>query len=297
VAVLTMGVAAKRAAQPSSSPSPSPAAGKAKAPEDAADKKSSFLVTSPGFGRQLLANLAVISAFAALCVYVQPLYEVGEAIHGFVTEQMMHGAQRMAWWSVLGLLSSSCCALQIMLNAFSFGCAGFNTTLGPWRPTFVALTITVQTISWCVAYGRPYQWMPTAAATCLSLVLTMLPEVLALHTARRERLAAAAAVADPVEGQRRIQLQLESLGCSACVEKVSSVLGPSHRIQSYSHCSSCLSQHTCADKLTCAAQDRCHPCTHTTSRWRTVSQRCRRRDRAASTRSLPLWRQPGSQQS
>ena len=66
VAGLTMGVAAKRAAQPSSSPSPSPAAGKAKAPEDAADKKSSFLVTSPGFGRQLLANLAVMSAFASI---------------------------------------------------------------------------------------------------------------------------------------------------------------------------------------------------------------------------------------
>jgi hypothetical protein len=211
------------------SSSASPAADKVQ--RDVSDgkgpKKSAYLVTSPGFGREFAANMVVMGCVAALCVHIQPLYEVGEAVHGFVLEQMMHGAQRMAWWSLLGLLSSSCCALQIMLNAFSFGCAGFNTTLGPWRPTFLALTVTVQTISWCVAYGRPYQWAPTAASTALSAVLTMLPEALALWTARRERLATMHAVSGSSTGQKNIQLQLNSLGCSACVAKVSSVLGAS----------------------------------------------------------------------
>lgn len=191
------------------------------------EKKNAFLITSPGFGSSLVINLVAMGTLAALCVYVQPLYEMGEALHGFVTEQMMHGAHRMAWWSLLGLLSSSCCALQIVLNMFSFGCAGFNTALGPWRPTFVALTITVQTISWCVAAGRPYQWAPTAGMTALSLTLTLLPEALALYTARRERLAASAVADGAVGGHKRIALQLESLGCSACVAKVSSVLGGS----------------------------------------------------------------------
>ena len=211
---------------------------------------------------------------ALACVHYQPLYEYGEEIHGFVTEQMMHGAQRMAWWSLLGLLSSSCCALQILLNACSvrpfsrfpraargrfshlrscvgqFGCAGFNTALGPWRATFVALTLTVQTISWCVAWERPYQWYsfstfypqlpfhflvlylqddeidrpPTAAATLLALVLTLLPEILDFRVARRERLALEAAASSGSDGSSTVTLQLSSLGCAACVEKVSTVL-------------------------------------------------------------------------
>ncbi len=39
-----------------------------------------------------------------------------------------------------GLLSSSCCVLQLILNLFSFGCAGFKTLLEPYRPLFLSLT-------------------------------------------------------------------------------------------------------------------------------------------------------------
>ena len=187
-------------------------------------KKDAYLLTSPGFAGQLALNLLLMGALAAACVTVQPLFELGQALHDLVTEQMMHAAHRMAWWSLLGLLSSSCCALQIMLNAFSFGCAGFNSTLGPLRPTFVALTITVQTLSWVVAWSRPFQWPATAAATAVSLVLTLLPEALALRTARRER-AAAANPATAEQQHKRVRLQLSSLGCAACVDKVSTVLG------------------------------------------------------------------------
>eukprot|EP00957_Ditylum_brightwellii_P175711 13378838-Ditylum_brightwellii.AAC.1 len=79
----------------------------------------------------------------------------------------MATAHRWAWWSLLGLLSSSCCALQILLNLLSFGCAGFNTALGPLRPTFLALTVAVQISAWSVAYSRPWQWAPTALSTAL----------------------------------------------------------------------------------------------------------------------------------
>lgn len=221
-----MGHTARRSSRPACSGSPA-VAKHGTAPAEQGPQKSAYLITSPGFGRKFVANLVAMGSFAVLCVHVQPLYEVGEAVHGFVLEQMMHGAQRMAWWSLLGLLSSSCCALQIVLNAFSFGCAGFNTTLGPWRPTFLALTVTVQTISLSVAYARPYQWAPTATATALSAVLTLLPEMLALRTARRQQLTQMHAASGGLIGQKTIQLQLTSLGCSACVAKVSSVLGAS----------------------------------------------------------------------
>ena len=208
-----MGHTARRSSRPSSSGSPA-VARHGTVPAEQGPQKTAYLITSPGFGRKFVANLVAMGSFAALCIHVQPLYEVGEAVHGFVLEHMMHGAQRMAWWSLLGLLSSSCCALQIMLNAFSFGCAGFNTTLGPWRATFVALTVTVQTISLCVAYARPYQWAPTATSTALSAVLTLLPEILALWTARREQLAQMNAASGGLNGLKNIQLQLASLGCS-----------------------------------------------------------------------------------
>ncbi|KAK9795948.1 hypothetical protein WJX73_002658 [Symbiochloris irregularis] len=44
------------------------------------------------------------------------------------------------FWAVSGgLLASSCCVLQLVLNAFSVGCAGFSV-LTPYRPVFAALT-------------------------------------------------------------------------------------------------------------------------------------------------------------
>ena len=49
-------------------------------------------------------------------------------------------------WGVVGLLSSSCCALQLVLNAFSVGCAGFNTVLGPLRPYLLALASVLQVL-------------------------------------------------------------------------------------------------------------------------------------------------------
>lgn len=189
--------------------------------------KRQYLVTDDGFVRSLTLNLVVISAIVGAVLHIQPLYEVGFELYGWLSEQMMHAAHRMAWWSLLGLLSSSCCALQILLNAFSFGCAGFNTTLGPLRPTFVALTLTIQGLAWYVAYPRPWQWAPTAASTALATVLTLLPEALALHTAWRQR---------PVQcgvGQA-FQLQLSTLGCVACVSKVSGVLDGITGVTSYS---------------------------------------------------------------
>jgi hypothetical protein len=50
------------------------------------------------------------------------------------------GAAHTLGLAVLGgLLSSSCCVLQLALNALSFGCAGFSA-LTPYRPLFLAAT-------------------------------------------------------------------------------------------------------------------------------------------------------------
>ena len=43
--------------------------------------------------------------------------------------------------TVGGLLASSCCVIQLALNVFSFGCAGFSV-LDDYRPLFLVLTFT-----------------------------------------------------------------------------------------------------------------------------------------------------------
>lgn len=56
-----------------------------------------------------------------------------------VDVQELAWSQRNAAAVAAGLLSSSCCLLQLVLNALAMlnvihvGCAGFNSILGPWR--------------------------------------------------------------------------------------------------------------------------------------------------------------------
>lgn len=63
---------------------------------------------------------------------------------------------RASWFSAIagGLLSSSCCALQLLLNLLAslnilhVGCAGFNTVLGPARPMLRGMTLLVLAQLW-----------------------------------------------------------------------------------------------------------------------------------------------------
>lgn len=146
-----------------------------------------------------------------------------------IKDHLMQTASEMAWWSILGLLSSSCCAVQLLLNALAFGCAGFNSVLGPVRPTFVAMTIVAQASSWYVAYSRPYQWKTTLSMTLLSLFFTLLPEALACQTARRARLRQTLQIGVQSRdkdgfGVIHLRLHLSTMGCSSCVATVSKVL-------------------------------------------------------------------------
>jgi len=154
-------------------------------PGKAASGKRLHLVTDAGFVRATLVCI-LVEAAALLCAYSHgPLRFWAEDVYEAIKLKMLGTAHEMAWWSLLGLLSSSCCVLQIILNAFSFGCAGFNTVLGPVRPPLIAFTVVTQSVSWYVALPRPFQWAPTAASTVLSLFLTFSPEMLDLYYKRQ----------------------------------------------------------------------------------------------------------------
>ena len=83
---------------------------------------------------------------------------------------------------VAGLLSSSCCLLQLLLNALSWfnvmhvGCAGFNKILGPPRPYLRTITFGWLGLCW---YNTPSKRRWTMLrATLVTMTLMFLPEML-----------------------------------------------------------------------------------------------------------------------
>ena len=169
--------------------------------------KSANLIWDDGFGQQFarsVAVLAVVSAGAAQTAAVQSCLEVLRRL-----------AQRLEWWSLLGLLSSSCCAVQLALNTISFGCAGFNTVLGPLRSHFLALTFCLQGLVWRSAFGtRSYR--SALLGTAVAVSLSLLPEVLHAWVHRSRRIERA--------GATEIELAVDGMGCTACTLKAKEAL-------------------------------------------------------------------------
>jgi len=139
------------------------------------------------------------------------------------------------WWSVFALLSSSCCAVQLILNIFSFGCAGFNTYLGPLRPIFLSMTVALQARVWEAAIRDvnlpttpPYFLLTCAASSAFTATLALLPEIVdILNRMRVQRLQqqASQTLAESKVVERTIaSVQLEGLGCVACVNTIQRAL-------------------------------------------------------------------------
>ena len=94
-----------------SSPSSPPAA--------ALPYKREHLIWEPGFGRRFLLSLALCGILLLAAKHSQEAWLHGMAFQAWLTGWMMWFSHQLQWWSVLGLLSSSCCVLQLLLNAFS----------------------------------------------------------------------------------------------------------------------------------------------------------------------------------
>lgn len=123
-----------------------------------------------------------------------------------------------------GLLGSSCCALQLLLNlvaslglGLSGGCAGFNKLLGPLRPFTRAATATYLAIQW--GRSTPGKRRPLLLSTILALTLTYMPEMLLLS--------GGTALAPPADGAVLVRVPISGMGCEACQHAVASVLATS----------------------------------------------------------------------
>ena len=126
-----------------------------------------------------------------------------------------------------GLLSSSCCALQLGLNLLSafdvvhIGCAGFNKFLGPVRGVLRALTISWLSWLWYRTQTSPTESATSGAKarraslrnrlvvqTAVTVSLMFLPEAL--------RIFGGPSVAPSTENAVELQFAVPGLGCEAC---------------------------------------------------------------------------------
>lgn len=126
---------------------------------------------------------------------------------------------------VAGLLSSSCCLLQLIVNLLSamnvvqMGCAGFNTVLGPLRLPLRMLTVAWLAFTWvqCIRKGCfETQKVKLYIQTSLCLFLTFLPELLLVM--------GGPAIAAPMDGAEKLVLNVDGMGCEACSMKVKGLL-------------------------------------------------------------------------
>ncbi len=113
--------------------------------------------------------------------------------------------------AVGGLLSSSCCTVQLVLNSLSLGCAGF-AVLDTFRPLFLALTfssLAYKTWRYDIRLHRsPLRSLPT---WLIAVALASSPAVVRAVN-RRRGLAAAAALASLEQEQEGPLALLPSAG-------------------------------------------------------------------------------------
>jgi hypothetical protein len=128
---------------------------------------------------------------------------------------------------LLSSLASSCCWGQLVLNSFNVGCAGFNSLLGPWRPFFIGMTIAAQTAR-CIFGGG---FSKNKVSLVVSVVMTLLPELLWLYTAGLKQLRSNMAGSQHdqksmmgEEGIFSYVIRVQGMGCIACKNKVERVL-------------------------------------------------------------------------
>eukprot|EP01027_Heterolobosea_sp_BB2_P014857 GEZU01021311.1.p1 GENE.GEZU01021311.1~~GEZU01021311.1.p1 ORF type:complete len:222 (-),score=54.26 GEZU01021311.1:19-684(-) len=114
----------------------------------------------------------------------------------------------------LGLLTSSCCVIQLILNALSVGCAGF-AVLTPYRFHFTALSsmFTIHAIN-----KNGFGHRPTLVSALIVGALSITPEIVALWNQNSS-----------IFSKRRVDMlnkdvifhfTVKGLGCEACAKRV-----------------------------------------------------------------------------
>lgn len=146
------------------------------------DPSSHYYVifTMPNFFRDFIVYLMMQFMTIQIIISFPFLKEPVVVAYDMIMVKVMSLAHRLALWSIISLLSSSCCAFQLILNMFSVGCAGLNSKMGPLRPFFMAFATISQVWQW-VSIQKVEQYPQAVASLVLTLLLTFLPEILYIY--------------------------------------------------------------------------------------------------------------------
>ena len=94
------------------------------------DLEKYHLIWSPGFWKKLLLSIV----FWLSLETIQSKLDITSVSYRYNAFCHDNTSQASPFRLILPLLSSSCCAIQLIINAISgLGCAGFNTYLGEFR--------------------------------------------------------------------------------------------------------------------------------------------------------------------
>ena len=179
---------------------------------------SLHLIHSKGFLKKyVIGNLVVI---LMLSIVYTSFREQALDVFEEIKLVLLKYCHSKGMWTLISLLSSSCCIIQIALSSFSFGCAGFNTVLGPARPYILSLVTISQVSVWYVVLesNRPWLFQRTFVSSMLTLAITFSSEWLCLYSEcmrkRKKKLKTETTT---------YRLKFEKIGCMSCVHTIRNV--------------------------------------------------------------------------
>jgi hypothetical protein len=142
---------------------------------------------------------------------------------------------------ILPLLASACCSLQLAMNLFAIGCAGFNTVLGPVRPYFISLMLYLTVISRNSRHVDAKHW---AATTALRWSISLLPEALHLWNSIKSSYKMQVDRDDVVVYEKintndvptrklvaTVQMDIPTMGCVACIASIDNALRQTSKVE------------------------------------------------------------------
>jgi len=123
---------------------------------------------------------------------------------------------------LLPIFSSACCAVQLALNMLftGMGCAGFNKVFGPLRPIFLSILLHW---TWDIlfrAFNKPFLLLTILSSWALAL----LPEITHYLNTRKNAIKTTTIGTNDNSQMVEILLSVPSMGCVACINKVTSSL-------------------------------------------------------------------------
>ncbi|GBC01986.1 hypothetical protein RclHR1_04400009 [Rhizophagus clarus] len=120
------------------------------------------------------------------------------------------------WAITTGLLSSSCCIIQLVLNLFSISCAGFSI-LTPYRPIFLSFTtiLILYTIS---KYGINSK--RTLVTLLISLSLSSSPEIVSLYNQGRITTSSFSSERPLTKEIEIFIVQINGISCEGCANRI-----------------------------------------------------------------------------